>query len=142
MNRSFVPLTDAAQRELVQIARLWTTAATPLKPGEIAALYTQDAVFFGGLPEHYVGREQVETYFNFYKDILASIELSFSDGVASCTDSMLLYQGFADFRFGLVDGRTTFNRLRATLILERVSDTWQIKLHHFSPPPSEPPVPR
>ena len=108
----------------------------------MAALYTQDAVFFGGFPEHYVGREQVEAYFRSYKDVLASIELAFSDIVSARAESMLLYQGFADFKFGLTDGRTTFNRLRATLILERVSTTWQIKLHHFSPPPSEPPVPR
>jgi ketosteroid isomerase-like protein len=138
----FSEIAPAHLAALDEIAARWTAAATPLDPAALGALYTPDAVFFGGLPDHYVGRSGVERYFDFYRDMLASIAVRFSDMHCAGLGLGLVCQGFADFTFGLVDGRTTFNRLRATLVLERGQDGWAIKLHHFSPPPEDTPVPR
>lgn len=139
---AFSKIAPSHAAALDEVAARWTAAATPLDPVGLSALYAQDAVFFGGLPDHYVGRGEVERYFDFYRDMLASIALTFSDMHCADLGSTLLCQGFADFVFVLVDGRTTFNRLRATLVLERGQEGWAIKLHHFSPPPEDTPVPR
>jgi ketosteroid isomerase-like protein len=125
-----------------EVARQWSAAASPLDPESLSRLYTSDAVFFGGLPDHYVGRDQVKQYFSHYVPILSAIELVLREMVVvPVAGPLLLGQGFADFRFTLPSGKTTFNSLRATLgIIER-EEGWGICLHHFSPPPLAPPVP-
>ena len=121
----------------------WSDAASPLSPDAIAALYTPDALFFGGRPDHYIGRASVREYFESYRDMLASIKLTIRDAhFAEASDRFLLAQGTADFTFGLVDGRITLASLRATLALRRSDAGWMICLHHFSPPPEVPPVPQ
>jgi uncharacterized protein (TIGR02246 family) len=124
-----------------EIARRWSAAASPLDPDKLSALYTRDAMFFGGLPDHYVGREQVKRYFSHYVPILSSIELRLRDMAVLTADRLTLGQGFADFTFTLPSGTTTFASLRATLGVVEQDGGWAICLHHFSPPPLVPPVP-
>lgn len=132
-----------AEKALSQAVGRWNEAANPLSPESIAAVYTQDALFFGGRPDHYVGRASVREYFETYRDILASIKLAIRDvHFAEADHRFLLAQGVADFTFGLLDGRTTFASLRATLALRRPDADWMICLHHFSPPPEVSPVPQ
>jgi ketosteroid isomerase-like protein len=120
----------------------WNAAAAPLNPVAIAAVYSQRALFFGGLPDHYVGRAEVERYFQHYVGMLTSINLTIRDVfICDAPEGMVLIQGFADFSFGLPDGRTTHASLRATLGMIREDGDWKISLHHFSPPPEWLPVP-
>ena len=127
---------------LREIEARWNAAAAPLDPVAIAAVYSQHALFFGGLPDHYVGRAEVERYFQHYVGMLTSISLTLRDMfICDAPEGMVLIQGFADFSFGLPDGRTTQASLRATLGMIREDEGWKISLHHFSPPPECPPVP-
>lgn len=132
-----------ANEILRSVVGRWSDAANPLSPEKIAAVYSPDALFFGGRPDHYIGRASVRDYFETYRDILASIALEIRDvHFAEVGDRLLLAQGTADFNFGLLDGRSTFASLRATLALRRSDADWMICLHHFSPPPEVPPVPQ
>lgn len=129
-------------RTLADIACRWSRASSPLRPAAIAELYTHDALFFGGLPDLYVGREGVAAYFSHYRDILSSIDLKLKgDHILPQSPEAFIFQGFAEFTFGLPDGRETFATLRATLGLVRTAGIWLIRLHHFSPPPERPPLP-
>jgi uncharacterized protein (TIGR02246 family) len=137
-----VPAQIAAALE--EVLKRWNLAARPYSPADLAAVYTDDALFFGGLPHHSVGRAQIEHYFRQYGDTLPWLRLEIRDEhVRQVSEGCLLFQGFAYFDFGLPDGRTTHNTLRATLGLKQASDgEWRIFLHHFSPPPLTPPIPR
>ena len=127
---------------LREIEARWNAAAAPLNPAAIADIYSRRALFFGGLPDHYVGRTGVERYFQHYVGMLTSIKLTIRDEcICDGPEGMALVQGFADFSFGLPDGRTTYATLRATLGMIREDGDWKVSLHHFSPPPERPPVP-
>lgn len=128
------------QRALGWIADRWTRAATPLKPQELAALYAPDALFFGGVPDHYVGRERIAEYFSFYLGKVAAMTIAFRDHHGAEAD-VVVSQGFVDFTFLLPDGRTTYASLRGTLVLAPKGKGWEILVHHFSPPPLTVPVP-
>lgn len=130
------------RRVLDDVAHRWSAACTPLRPADVAALYTKDALFFGGLPDLYAGRLAVTAYFEEYRSTLHSMTLTLRGGhLIGQGEDAFLFQGFADFLFNLPDGRQTRATLRATLALVRMRDLWLIRLHHFSPPPKKPPIP-
>lgn len=131
---------EQASAALAWIEDRWNDAATPLRPHALAALYAVEGLFFGGLPEHFVGQAEIENYFSYYVDKLAAMSLRFRDQHSIVTDNILT-QGFVDFAFYLPDGRVTYASLRGTLVLRRKKAGWEILLHHFSPPPLVVPVP-
>lgn len=126
---------------LLRVEERWNAAAEPLSPSNIAKIYIENALFFGGLPDHYVGRAEVERYFTHYVGMLSSISMKFREQHFTSLQDAILVQGFVDFIFGLPDGRTTTTNVRATLVLVQQDNDWSIMLHHFSPPPDSPPVP-
>lgn len=136
--------TSASRQALDSVIARWNKAATPYDAVALAACYTEDALFFGGLAELSAGRAEIEKYFFFYGDTLPWMKVRIIDEVyQQIGDDRLILQGFADFDFGLPDGRTTHNVLRATLGLKREADgVWRIFLHHFSARPTVPPIPR
>src|SRR4051794_32736492 len=62
----------AVERDWNAAARDWNTAA-------LAALYTDDAVFFGGRPGHSVGQAQVRNYFESYAGMFTTVRLALVD---------------------------------------------------------------
>src|SRR5215469_7953427 len=61
------------------VERDWNAAAQHWSSAELVALYTEDAVFYGGRPGHAVGHAKVREYFDSYVGTLAVFCLSFGD---------------------------------------------------------------
>jgi uncharacterized protein (TIGR02246 family) len=130
-----------AQQALDDIASRWNAAASPWCAEALAAIYSADALFFGGRPGHSVGAVAIHTYFMSYEGVIASGHMALVDQQLRClAPSCVLSQGFVDFSFQLADGQSTQSRLRTTLVLVRGEDGWQIAQHHFSPTPEVPPL--
>lgn len=135
--------TDAAraQQALDDIAARWNAAASPWRAEALAAIYTADALFFGGRPGHSVGAPAIHTYFKSYEGVIATGHMALVDQHLRClAPSCVLSQGFVDFSFQLADGQATQSRLRTTLVLVRGEGGWLIAQHHFSPTPEVPPL--
>lgn len=132
---------ERAAALLREVEARWNDAADPLDAAMMAGVYTRAASFFGGRPELYEGEAGIFAYFASYRDMIAAMRLNLEGGFVHCAADMILFQGHADFTFYLASGRTTKNRLRATLALAPEGEGWKIALHHFSPPPAALPVP-
>ncbi len=131
-----------AETALRTIERAWNAAAQPWNAENLAALYTEDAVFYGGRTTHSVGQTQVWGYFDSYVGILASVRLALVEQeLRTLADGVCLAQGYAKFDFDLTAGGTSGTVLRSTLVLVRRPDGWRIAQHHFSGIPDAPPIP-
>lgn len=136
------PCHGAAQDALRSIERRWNEAATPWNPDGLASIYTEDALFYGGRPQHYVGREGVRDYFRSYVGILRSVTLKLVDQhIVNFTPAAFIAQGLGEFGFVLSSGKQTRNELRTTLTIVKRDHEWSIVGHHFSPKPEAPPIP-
>ena len=125
----------AVERDWNAAARDWNTAA-------LAALYTEDAVFYGGRPGHSVGQAKVRDYFESYAGMFTTVRLALVDQeLRELASGIYLAQGYAAFDFDLAGGGATRAVLRSTLVLTRRSEGWHIAQHHFSAIPAEPPIP-
>ncbi len=133
--------TSEMQRALAAVQDAWSKAGSPWNPDALAALYTSDALFFGGRAGHSVGREAVRSYFASYVGVIEQGRMVLADTHYLAIDSdCFLAQGYVDFAFTLSGGRETRSRLRATLLIVRTKDGWRIRQHHFSPTPDAPPL--
>ena len=130
---------EAALRE---VERNWNAAARTWDPDGLAALYVEDAVFYGGHPGHSVGRDQVRAYFDSYAGMFATVRLALIDQeLRMLADGIYLAQGYAAFDFELAAGGTSQAVLRSTLVLTRRPEGWRIAQHHFSATPIASPIP-
>ncbi len=119
----------------------WNAAAQHWDPTALAALYTEDAVFYGGRIGHSVGRAQVRAYFDSYAAIFTTVRLSLIEQeLREPAPGTVLAQGTAAFAFGFKAGGESSATLRSTLVLVRQGEGWRILQHHFSPTPAEPPI--
>lgn len=126
---------------LAGVGRAWNAAAAPWGPDRLTALYTDDALFYGGRPGHSVGAEAIRAYFGSYVGVLAQARLDLIDQVIlQLGDDIYLAQGYGHFHFDLVAGGTSEAVWRTTLVLVRRGDSWKIRQHHFSATPEAPPV--
>jgi ketosteroid isomerase-like protein len=55
-------LTEVSEGETALVERDWNAAAQNWNSGGLVALYTEDAVFYGGRPGHAVGHAKVREY--------------------------------------------------------------------------------
>jgi uncharacterized protein (TIGR02246 family) len=133
------PLPEPA---LQAIQDAWNAAARTWNADGLAAIYTEDALFFGGRPGHFIGANAIRDYFASYEGIIESGAMSLVDQHVIRLDSdTLLAQGHVEFSFVLSGGRSTRSRLRTTLTLVRdASMRWKLRQHHFSPDPAAPPL--
>jgi uncharacterized protein (TIGR02246 family) len=114
----------------------WNRAARDWDPAALATLYTNDAVLFGGRPEHSVGAASIRAYFESYRGIIASARLELREqSLMSLSPEAVFAQGFGRFSFALAGDRSTSSDLRTSLLLVRLGG-WRIRGHHFSPPPT------
>lgn len=134
---------DEGERErgLAVVLAAWNAAARNWDSRALAALYADDALFFGGRPGHAVGKQAIAEYFASYDGTIAAATLELIDQhIAPLGERDFVAQGFGRFRFGLCDGRTTTSLLRTTLVIVWQHGGWKIRLHHFSTVPEVPPL--
>lgn len=121
----------------------WNNAGRQWNTDALAACFTEDALFFGGRPEHSVGRAAIRGYFRSYIGVIASCTLHLRDHQQlDVAPGYFVSQGFADFSFVLADGMQTKSTVRTTLILVQDHDEWRARLQNFAPSPAEPPLGR
>jgi uncharacterized protein (TIGR02246 family) len=126
---------------LTTIESAWNAAAAPWNPPRLAAIYTPDALFFGGRPDQSVGSAAIQQYFESYNGVIIEGSMQLVEQqVLEVGPGCQLAQGYVQFKFLLADGRRTVSRLRTTLLLVASSNTWKIRQHHFSTSPDAPPL--
>jgi uncharacterized protein (TIGR02246 family) len=141
MNAARHPANDAASGALASVEAAWNAAATPWTAAALTAVYTDDALFFGGRPGHYVGAKAIYDYFASYVGVIASGRMQLVEQeIRVLAPGVVLAQGFVEFAFVLDGARETRSRLRTTLVLARQADGWRIRQHHFSVAPETPPL--
>ena len=74
-------LTELSEGEtaLRAVERDWNAAAQHWNSAGLVALYTEDALFYGGRPGHAVGHAKVREYFDSYVGTLAAARLALVD---------------------------------------------------------------
>jgi len=133
--------TPTTHHPLAIVEYTWNAAATPWNPPCLAAIYTSDALFFGGRPGQSIGAAAIQQYFESYNGVIIEGAMQLVDQqVLEVAPGCQLAQGYVQFKFLLVDGRRTESRLRTTLLLVESSNTWKIRQHHFSTSPDAPPL--
>jgi uncharacterized protein (TIGR02246 family) len=137
MNRT----TDAASVALAQVQAAWNAAARRWDAQALTAVYTEDALFFGGRPGHSVGAGEIRAYFASYEGVIESATLELVEQqFLLLADDCFLAQGYGEFAFVLSGGRPSHSRLRTTLIVVLQQGEWKIRQHHFSTTPESPPI--
>src|SRR5436190_9464195 len=132
-------LTELSEGEtaLRAVERDWNAAAQHWNSAGLVALYTEDALFYGGRPGHAVGHAKVREYFDSYVGTLAGARLALVDQeLRKLGEGVYLAQGYAAFDFDLTTGGATRTVLRSTLVLTRRPEGWRVVQHHFSSPPA------
>ena len=126
---------------LQDVEHRWNAAALDWNADALTALYTHDAVFFGGRQGHAVGLQAIHSYFSSYIGVLKSARLTlFDQCVVELGKHTFLAQGYANLKFVLGDGSETSSILRTTWVLVRRQGNWKLLQHHFSPTPEVPPI--
>lgn len=119
----------------------WNAAALHWDTAGLAALYTDDAVFYGGRVGHSVGRAAIRAYFESYTAMFTSVRLALVEQeLRGLGADYWLAQGYAAFEFDMKDGGSSEAKLRSTLVLVRRAEEWRILQHHFSATPAVPPI--
>jgi uncharacterized protein (TIGR02246 family) len=67
---------DVAHDVIKDVERRWNAAASTWDIDAFAAIYTGDALMFGGRADHSVGNEGVHAYFASYVGVLTSAEVT------------------------------------------------------------------
>jgi uncharacterized protein (TIGR02246 family) len=132
---------DDANTALAAVQAAWNAGAWPWNPDALTAVYTADALFFGGRPHHSVGSDAIREYLASYAGVIesATLELVEQHFVRVGPDCFLA-QGYGEFSFVLSGNRTSRSRLRTTLVIVLQPNGWRIRQHHFSAPPDTPPI--
>lgn len=126
---------------LAAIEDAWNAAAKQWNPDALTAIYTRNALFFGGRPDLYVGERRIHEYFSSYDGVIRSAVMKFRDQqVLRFGPDRFLAQGFCDFSFVLAGNQNTTSVLRTTLVLTKGDDGWKIEQYHAAPAPSAPPL--
>ena len=135
------PAANDMHAAVAAVAQAWTAAASPWNADALTDLFTADALFFGGKPEHSVGAPAIRDYFASYQGVILSAALRLVEQqVLQLQPGCLLAQGYGDFSFLLAGDRATRSRVRTSLLLVLQDGRWKIRQHHFSPAPSAPPL--
>ncbi len=133
-------ITDCAPA-LASVQDAWNAAAKVWNPQALAALYLEDALFYGGRAGHSVGSDAIRTYFDSYEGVIKSAHLTLIEQeILRLDGGSFVAQGYGDFSFVLEGGASTKSIMRTTLIIVKQDDRLKIRLHHFSVTPDVPPL--
>lgn len=131
----------AGRDALALVQAAWNEAAGRWDPDAFADLYTDDALFYGGRPDHSVGAAAIRGYFASYHDVIETGALELVEQhVVRLAPACFLAQGFGYFSSVLRGKGASRSRLRTTWIIVRQDGRWKIRQHHFSAPPDAPPI--
>jgi uncharacterized protein (TIGR02246 family) len=106
----------------------WKNGIDQQRPADVAAQFTEDALFQGALPDYTIGRQGVEDYYA--RPALKGLRVEYrvreirplADGVVSA---------YVDPAFTRGDG--TVLRYHLTVILKRADERWLISHYQVSP---------
>ena len=102
-----LPELSEGERALRTVERDWNAAAQHWNAESLGALYTDDALFYGGRPGHAVGRAKVRGYFESYIGTLAAARLALVDQeLRKLSEEVYLAQGYAKFDLTLTATRS------------------------------------
>jgi len=129
------------RRALTAIQDAWNAAAFHWDLDAFAAVYSGDALLFGGRPGQSVGRGEVRKYFASYVGVIDSAALTMvGQQVVRLAPGTFLAQGFGQLELKLSNGLLSRTVLRTTLIVVRRGNRWELQQHHFSALPDSPPL--
>ncbi|MES2999547.1 MAG: SgcJ/EcaC family oxidoreductase [Pseudomonadota bacterium] len=132
-----------SREALAQVEAAWNDAGQRWDVDALTALYTDDALFFGGRPAHSVGSAQIRSYFASYEGVILSATMKLRDQhIVPLAPGSFLAQGAVDFSFILDGDQHTTSALRTTMLLVEDAGRWKIRQYHFSAMPPAPPLGR
>jgi uncharacterized protein (TIGR02246 family) len=121
---------DTADAIVAAIIAQWSNAFTRLDADTLAALYSDNALFYGSVPTLFRKRAGVAAYFNGLTR-WPSPSVAFSDLVtAAVGDDVISMAGRATF---LVTPEATPLVVKITWVIVREHGAWLIASHHVSP---------
>jgi uncharacterized protein (TIGR02246 family) len=120
---------SAAADTVSAIIEKWSAGFSKLDADALAALYSNNALFFGSNPALYRGREGVAAYFTALPR-WSSPTVRFTDIVAAPVGPDLISMaGTASF---VVDEGATTLSVKITWVIAREDGDWKIVSHHVS----------
>ncbi|SAK77159.1 YybH family protein [Caballeronia ptereochthonis] len=132
---------DEYRRALATVNAAWSAAAQRWDADAFAALYTEDALFFGGRPAHSIGRDAIRAYFASYEGVIDSASLELEEQhVMTLASDCFVAQGYGVLSSRFPGNRDSRSRLRTTWIIALRDGEWRIRQHHFSGLPEKPPI--
>lgn len=132
------------QAILEDVLARWNAAGQRWNPAAFADCFTDDGLFFGGRPTHYIGRDAIRAYFDSYIGVILVCQLALRDqAFVPAGPGFLLAQGWGEFSFTLADGQRTGSTVRTTWLMQQVDGgVWKIRQQHIAPAPQVPPLGR
>ena len=116
---------------VAQMQGRWTEAFARADAEALAALYTDDALFFGSMPDLYLGASGVRRYFETLPKGYENAAFADTQAVEIGAD-LIVSAGFVTFTGER--NRERFSLLyRMSWTLVRSGDHWRIASHHASP---------
>jgi ketosteroid isomerase-like protein len=137
------PASTQAELVLSDVQERWNRAAKNWDVASLTAMYTEDALMYGGRPGMSIGHAGMNEYFASYADMLSSTRLNLTEQfLIELAPDVYLAQGYGVFEFKLINGKVSGTTMRTTLILVKRKSEWRILQHHFSSTPDVPPIPQ
>ncbi|MBV8848967.1 MAG: nuclear transport factor 2 family protein [Methylobacteriaceae bacterium] len=113
------------------VQRRWAEAFARSDSNAMALLYTDDALFFGSMPDLYIGRSGVRHYFTILPKGYKAAAFADTCTVEISRD-LIVSAGFVTFT-GARDGARFSLVYRMSWTLVRIGVEWRIASHHASP---------
>jgi uncharacterized protein (TIGR02246 family) len=132
---------DRFAEALARVENAWSAAALQWNADAFAALYTDDALFFGGRPAHSIGREAIRAYFASYEGVIESAALELEEQhIMTLAADCFVAQGYGVLSSRFPGDIHSRSRLRTTWVIASCGGEWRIRQHHFSGLPEKPPI--
>jgi uncharacterized protein (TIGR02246 family) len=116
---------------VAQMQRRWAEAFARADPDALAALYTEDALFFGSMPDLYLRRSGARRYFETLPKGYEAAGFGETQTVEINPD-LIVSASFVTFT-GEREGKRFCLLYRMSWTLLRNGEEWQIASHHASP---------
>ena len=116
---------------VVHMQRRWSEAFARADADALASLYTEDALFFGSMPDLYLQRSGVRRYFETLPKGYEGAAFGETHAVEIGHD-VIASAGFVTFT-GERDGKHFSLLYRMSWTLVRTGAEWRIASHHASP---------
>jgi ketosteroid isomerase-like protein len=116
---------------VARLQRRWSDAFARADIDALASLYTNDALFFGSMPDLYLQRSGVRRYFETLPKGYEAAAFADSPCIELAPD-LIASAGFVRFT-GERDGERFSILYRMSWTLIRTGDDWKIASHHASP---------